>query len=324
MAIVTILVFLPILLLVTLHSELVVPDWIKNNTEKLLFQNNLDEAHLVPILENLSDSGIIKNAMLADSQTFDVPNKGKIAFVNLSGHVNEYGKTGFVSLELTKPDGSKEILRTPILETGHYSTVFPINNQSQKGSYKVSAEFDYKQISTTYFYLMDKTNISEKIPSWSVTILRWWVENKITDKEFIQCIQYMIDKKILIVITNEPNISQLKVSVDGQHLVRRGITHTITSHVTYGDHSVEGARVTLTIEKIGQDSNEDAIREFDGFTNENGDFVFSWEIPKYFDDIETLVTYIDVTYDGSSVTKLFKFQVYCLPGEPNCKIDGNR
>ena len=185
MAIVTILVFLPILLLVTLHSELVVPDWIKNNTEKLLLQNNLDEAHLVPILENLSDSGIIKNAMLADSQTFDVPNKGKIAFVNLSGHVNEYGKTGFVSLELTKPDGSKEILRTPILETGHYSTVFPINNQSQKGSYKVSAEFDYKQISTTYFYLMDKTNISEKIPSWSVTILRWWVENKITDKEFI-------------------------------------------------------------------------------------------------------------------------------------------
>ena len=324
MAIVTILVFLPILLLINHPSELVVPDWIKNNAEKLLLQNNLDEAHLALILENLSDSGIIKNAMFADSQTYDVPYKGKNAFVSLSGHVNEYGKTGTVSLEITKPDGSKEILHTPILETGHYSTVFPINYQSQKGSYKVSAEFDYKQISTTYFYLMDKSNISEKIPSWSVTIIRWWAENKITDKEFIQCIQYVIDKKILIVITNEPNISQLQVSVNGQHLVRRNTTHIITTHVAYGDHSVEGARVTLTIEKLGQDSDEEPIREFDGFTNEHGDFVFSWEIPKYFDDIETLVTYIDVTYDGSSVTKLFKFQVYCLPGEPNCKTDGNR
>ena len=65
------------------------------------------------------------------------------------------------------------------------------------------------------------------------------------------------------------------------------------------------------------------IREFEGFTNTNGDFIFSWEIPKSFDDLETLLAYVSVTYGESSKTTLFKFQIYCLPGEPQCKIEGN-
>ncbi len=83
---------------------------------------------------------------------------------------------------------------------------------------------------------------------------------------------------------------------------------------------MEGARVTLTIE----DYDENIIREFNGFSDNYGEFVFSWEIPKKYDDLETLFAYVSVTYENSSLTKLFKFQVYCLPGESNCKIDGNR
>lgn len=160
----------------------------------------------------------------------------------------------------------------------------------------------------------------ERIPSWFVTVFHWWVEDTISDAEFIQCVQYLVNDKILIVNVNNQSVSELKVSVDGQHLVRRGVTHTITSHVTFGDKPVEGAKITLTIEDYG----ENIIQEFNGFTDSSGLFVFSWEIPKKFDDIETLLAYIDVTYNNSSVTRLFKFQVYCLPGESNCKVDGNR
>ena len=120
----------------------------------------------------------------------------------------------------------------------------------------------------------------------------------------------------MIGIPNNHDISKLKVSVEIQHLVRRGTAHTITSHVTYGDHYV-GVKVYLTIE----DYDENIIRELKGFTNEDGDFIFSWEIPEKFDDIENLFAYIRVTYDDSSMTKLFRFQVYCLPCEYNCKID---
>ena len=54
-----------------------------------------------------------------------------------------------------------------------------------------------------------------------------------------------------------------------------------------------------------------------------GILVFSWEIPQSFDDIETLLAIVDVTDDISAKTELFKFQVYCLPIEQNCKVEGN-
>ena len=113
--------------------------------------------------------------------------------------------------------------------------------------------------------------------------------------------------------------SDLKVEVNGEKQVRRGTTHSIEVQVIRENYPVDGARVDITIEDYG----ENIIREFKGYTNQQGYFVFSWEIPKSFDDIETLLAFVDVTDGASSKTNLFKFHVYCLPGEKNCKVDGN-
>ena len=111
----------------------------------------------------------------------------------------------------------------------------------------------------------------------------------------------------------------LQIKVVGENQVRRGTTHSIEIQVVRGNIPVEGARVFIDIEDYG----EDIIKEFDGYTNSEGYFVLSWEIPQSFDDVETLLAFIDVTDGISSKTELFKFQVYCLPGEKNCKVEGN-
>ena len=111
----------------------------------------------------------------------------------------------------------------------------------------------------------------------------------------------------------------LQIKVIGEKQVRRGTTQTIQIQVVRGDNPIEGARVFIDIEDYG----EDLIKEFDGYTNSQGYFVLSWEIPQSFDDIETLLAFIDVTDDISSKTELFKFQVFCLPGEKDCKAEGN-
>jgi len=313
-------ILLSVLFLIPASAQSVeIPNWIKEQAEKIAIQNNVNP-DVMSVLENLSNVGMIKNTTHAETKIYHTPSRGETVFVNLSGNVNEYGKSGSVLLEIHKPDNTTEIIRTPVLETGFYSTVFSITDQSQKGTYQVISEFNGKQISIDYFSLTASNTVSERIPSWFVNVFLWWVGNTITDAELIQCVQYLINDQILIVDVNNQSVSELKVSVDGQHLVRRGVTHTITSHVTFGDKPVEGARITLTLEDYG----ENIIREFNGFTDSSGLFVFSWEIPKKFDDIETLLAYIDVTYENSSVTKIFKFQIYCLPGESNCKIDGNR
>ena len=111
----------------------------------------------------------------------------------------------------------------------------------------------------------------------------------------------------------------LEIKVVGEKQVRRGTTHTIEIQVVRGDIPIENARVFLDIEDYG----EDIIKESKGYTDSQGYFVFSWEIPQSFDDVETLLAIIDVTDRISSKTELFKFQVYCLPGEQNCKVKGN-
>ena len=319
MVLTSILMFLTVLLLTNMSSQQIeIPGWIKDNAEKITTQNN-PRQDIMSILENLSNAGIIKNTIPADAPTYEIPPRGKTTFVPLSGNVNEYGASGSVLLEIYKPDNTQEFLRTPILETGFYSTVYLIDTQSQKGTYRVLVEFNDKQISTSYFSIAGLDYLSERIPSWFVAIFQWWTKNKISDADFIQCIQYLVDNKILIIVVSNQDISELHVLVEGQHQIRRGTTHTIISHVTYGDKPVEGARVTLSI----KDYNENIIREFNGFTTNDGEFIFSWEIPKKFDNVETLLAFIDVTYGDSSVTQLFKFQVYCLPGESNCKVRGN-
>jgi len=113
--------------------------------------------------------------------------------------------------------------------------------------------------------------------------------------------------------------SELNVTVTGDQQVRRGTTHEIFVNVSRNSSPVPDAYVRITIEDYG----EDIIREFEGRTNDNGEFLFSWEIPERFDDIETLLAFVGVSDDISSKTVLFKFQVYCLPGESGCKVEGN-
>ena len=117
----------------------------------------------------------------------------------------------------------------------------------------------------------------------------------------------------------EPAIpSGLQVDVTGQQQIRRGTTHDIAVDVTRDGFFVSDALVRITIEDYGKN----VIRDFTGRTDDSGRFVFSWEIPKSFDDIKTLLAYVDVTDDMSAKTILFKFQVYCLPGETGCKVEG--
>lgn len=117
----------------------------------------------------------------------------------------------------------------------------------------------------------------------------------------------------------ETGTSSLEIKINGEKQVRRGTTHTLEIQVLHENTPINGAQVFLDIEDYG----ENIIKEFNGYTNSQGYFIFSWEIPQSFDDIETLFAIVDATDDISAKTEVFKFQVYCLPGEENCKVKGN-
>ena len=314
-----ILVFLAVVLVFSItlaYAQTEIPSSIKQNAQQLYEKNNLTEKTLNSILVELSKNNLVKIPYrIQHIET--VPEFGQTGFVKLSGRIAEFGKTTHITLEITKPDGTLDNLRVPLLETGRWSTSYPIDWTSQRGTYKVVAEFAGETMSVTYFHLTKTPINSSNVPPWLLTTFEWWIQEKITDSELLYSVQHLAN--LGLVTISEKTTSQLQVKITGEEMVRRGTTHTINVHVSDGTYPIQGAKVTLVIEDYG----EDIIREFDGFTNQSGYFVFSWEIPKSFDDYETLLAFISVSGNGSSQTQIFKFTIYCLPGEANCEVEGN-
>ena len=298
------------------YSETFIPDSIKDEAAQLYSKNNLNEKTIMSILVDLSNQKIIKDTH-AVQQIYPVPAYGETDFVKISGRIGEFGKTAHVILEIKGPDGIIETLNSPLLETGRYSTIYPIDSKSQIGTYRIQTKFAGEIQSVSFFHLTKIKLPSSNFPPWLITTFEWWAEEKISDGEMVYSIQHLT--KLGLIVLSEQVPPPLQVVITGEDMVRRGVTHTINVHVTDGYQPIEGAKVTLTIEDYG----EDIIREFDGLTNKDGYLVFSWEIPKSFNDNETLLAFISVSGNGSSQTHLWKFQVYCLPGTSNCEIDGN-
>lgn len=170
------------------------------------------------------------------------------------------------------------------------------------------------------------------IPNWLSGPAGWWADGLISDDDFINLIENLIKRQIIKIpgvqfseqsqeteFKTDDKTKSLEIKIEGEKQVRRGTTHTLEIQVLRSDIPIDGAQVFLDIEDYG----ENIIKEFKGYTNSQGFFIFSWEIPQSFDDIETLFAIVDVTDGVSSKTELFKFQVYCLPGEENCKVKGN-
>ena len=297
------------------YSETVVPDSIKDEVRQLHSQNNLNEKTVMGILADFSDQNIIKN-MNVVQQIYSIPGSGETDFIKISGRIGEFGRTAQIILEITRPDGTIETLSSPLLETGRYSTIYPIDWKSQIGTYKVQTEFAGEMQSVSFFHLTKTKLPPYNFPPWILTAFEWWAEDEISDSELVYSIQHLAN---LGLVLSEQAPPSLQVIISAEEWVRRGTVQTINVRVTDGYSPLEGAKVTIVIEDYG----EDIIREFDGLTNQNGYFVYSWEIPKRLDDVETLLAFISVSGNGLSQTHIWKFQVYCLPGTSNCTTDGN-
>jgi len=281
---------------------------------KIELKDNFSHGQIQTTLEKIAKYEKLKTEQYERVYVLDAINKD---YLKLSGEIPHHGKSGLVEIMVTRPDKSSDIIHTPISETGTYSTILPLNNKFFEGTYTITTKFGNENFPPTSFYVSQ--NKPETIfPKWFEMNLRWWTEDKISDDNLVSSLKYMIDRNMIRIVP-EKTSPDIDVLVSGEKTVRRGTTHSINILVTENQIPVDGAKVTLRIEDYG----ENEIRTFQGFTDMNGEFVFSWEIPKSFDDLKVLLAYISVTYGEYSQTKVFKFQVYCVPGEIGCKIDGN-
>lgn len=293
-------------------AETQIPSWIKNRIGSWA-DSQASDSDFVASLAELSKHGLIKFYGDVENQnTYQLPKYGETFFVRIAGRTGDYEQTSPVTLIVIAPNGEKSEYTIPVLESSAYSTVIPITHNSQPGTYTVIAYHVGKELSTSYFFVGDKT----PIPFWIKGVAKWWAEEKISDRDFVLSMQYLIDKDVIKIGTSSTATpkSTLDVSVNGLKAVRRNTAQTLEIQVDNMAGPVNGATVFVRVEDYG----ENILKEFQGITDSTGSYNVSWEL-RDFNDIETLLVFVDVTDGISSDTSLFKFQVYCLCGEPNCK-----
>lgn len=295
-------------------QEIQIPSWIKSQIKSWAGKPASD-GDFVDLLGELNKQGLIKTHDMIKSQNmYLLPKYGQTIFVKIAGRTGDFEQTSPVTLIVVDPKGQRSEYTIPVLESSAYSTVVPISHDSPLGTYTVFAYHTNRELPTSYFYV--KTD--PQIPWWIKDVAKWLTEERISDRDFVLSMQYLIDKKIIdlgfMASTDQDLI--LNVSVDGLKAVRRGTMQSLDVHVSNMAGPVDGAMVFVRVEDYG----ENILEEFTGVTDSSGNYNLSWELGiDEFNDIETLLVYVDVTDGASSETKLFTFEVYCLCGEPNCK-----
>lgn len=295
-------------------QEIQIPSWIKSQI-KSWADKPASDGDFVDLLGDLNKQGLIKtHDMIKSQNTYLLPKYGQTIFVKIAGRTGDFKQTSPVTLIVVDPKGQRSEYTIPVLESSAYSTVVPISHDSPLGTYTVFAYHTNRELPTSYFYV----KADPQIPWWIKDVAKWLAAGKISDRDFVLSMQYLIDKKIIdlgfMVSTNQDLI--LDVSVDGLKAVRRGTMQSLDVHVSNMAGPVDGAMVFVRVEDYG----ENILEEFTGVTDSSGNYNLSWELGiDEFNDIETLLVYVDVTDGISSKTKLFTFEVYCLCGEPNCK-----
>jgi len=79
-----------------------------------------------------------------------------------------------------------------------------ISNNWNEGKYDFTCGISGEQlISMSFEVIYDEKpeeieiKTKNKIPSWIKNNAKWWVEDAITDDEFIKAIEYLVEKKII-------------------------------------------------------------------------------------------------------------------------------
>jgi hypothetical protein len=127
-----------------------------------------------------------------------LPDTGSVQEIILSGSIKNPKRGIPLSITLTNPDGIDQNFAATLSTSGSYKSIFTVNANSSPGKYYIHLSYDNKNLGTLSFSV-----ISEIIPDWIKNNARWWSSNSISDNEFIDGIEHLIEKEIISVTPSE-------------------------------------------------------------------------------------------------------------------------
>ena len=170
-----------------LASAQEIPENLRNEI-KLWANNQADGNDFLNTIAELRQAGFLKSnpSSMYSLNTYYLPAYGTTQFVQIQGRTPNVGQTNPITIIVTNPDRATQELSIPVLESGAYYTTIPLDHNSPLGKYEIVVYHGNKQIRSSEFYLIK----SASTPAWIKSTARWWIEDKISDQEFLDGLDY--------------------------------------------------------------------------------------------------------------------------------------
>ena len=119
----------------------------------------------------------------------------------LSGTVPNYKRGIPLNIVLTGPNDQSQNFGASLSINGGYKTVFSINEKSLTGLYKISLSHAGIDLGTISFTVRDP-----EIPNWVKNNAKWWSSSTISDSEFIDGIENLVEQGIISLPSSNVNL----------------------------------------------------------------------------------------------------------------------
>ena len=131
------------------------------------------------------------------------PHAGKVEEIILSGSIDNPVRGMPLSLMLITPDGNFQNFESTLSSNGIYKSVISINENSLTGVYEIKLSHNNSHVDTISFVVSNP-----ELPSWLKNNAKYWSSDLISNSEFINGIQYLIDEGFIIVSGTTTAVSE--------------------------------------------------------------------------------------------------------------------
>ncbi len=122
------------------------------------------------------------------------PLSGNIEEITLTGSVNNHRRGIPLEVNIISPDGKSQNFGTTLSSGGGYRSIISVNENSLSGHYEIRLSHNNFDLGSVYFEV-----IPPKIPSWVKSNAKSWALTTITNSEFIDGIEYLIEEGIITI-----------------------------------------------------------------------------------------------------------------------------
>ncbi len=133
---------------------------------------------------------------------------GQSILTKFFGYVSDNERGGKVLLTITSPTGDTSENRIYPSSNGYFELFHPLDKHADVGSYDVAASYKDEIVGNVSFDLIDNGNYSLKtqptiltetseIPSWIKNIFIWYGDDKVSEKELLSAIKFLVNDGII-------------------------------------------------------------------------------------------------------------------------------